>query len=147
MIYHMIYHIWYDISCCISFSSKFKKVTNLWYLIYQMIYHMIYHIWYDISCCISFNSKFKKVTNLWYLIYQMIYHMIYHIWYDISCCISFSSKLLCRRQMMLFQRTWLHSFIPANSIAPLKSPLLLRGAPDYSTDTVLGLHAEAHRKL
>ena|SRR6218665_936744 len=27
------------------------------------------------------------------------------------------------------------------------SPLLLRGAPDYSTDTVSELHAEAHRQL
>ena len=27
------------------------------------------------------------------------------------------------------------------------SPLLLRGAPDYSTDTVLEFHAEAHRQL
>src|SRR6218665_367391 len=30
--------------------------------------------------------------------------------------------------------------------APL-SPLLLRGAPDYSTDTVSEFHAEAHRQL
>src|SRR6218665_910543 len=27
------------------------------------------------------------------------------------------------------------------------SPLLLRGAPDYSTDTVSEFHAEAHRQL
>src|SRR6218665_1003459 len=27
------------------------------------------------------------------------------------------------------------------------SPLLLRGAPDYSTDTVSVFHAEAHRQL
>src|SRR6218665_179337 len=27
------------------------------------------------------------------------------------------------------------------------SPPLLRGAPDYSTDTVLEFHAEAHRQL
>src|SRR6218665_3573140 len=27
------------------------------------------------------------------------------------------------------------------------SPLLLRGAPDYSTDTVWEFHAEAHRQL
>jgi len=27
------------------------------------------------------------------------------------------------------------------------SPLLLRGAPDYSTDTVLEFHVEAHRQL
>jgi|SRR6218665_1807297 len=33
-----------------------------------------------------------------------------------------------------------HSFIPAISIAPLQSPLLLRGAPDYSTDTLSEFH-------
>jgi len=27
------------------------------------------------------------------------------------------------------------------------SPLLLGGAPDYSTDTVFEVHAEAHRQL
>src|SRR6218665_1111540 len=27
------------------------------------------------------------------------------------------------------------------------SPLLLRGAPDYSTDTISEFHAEAHRQL
>src|SRR6218665_2541106 len=29
----------------------------------------------------------------------------------------------------------------------LSSPLLLRGAPDYSTDTISEFHAEAHRQL
>ena len=38
----------------------------------------------------------------------------------------------------------IHSFIPAISIAPLQ---VLRGAPDYSTDTVSEFHAEAHRQL
>src|SRR6218665_4135216 len=44
--------------------SKFKKVTNLKYLIYKMIYHLIYYIWYDISCCISLSSKLKKSYEL-----------------------------------------------------------------------------------
>src|SRR6218665_3768160 len=42
----------------------------------------------------------------------------------------------------------IHSFIHSGHFysAP-SSPLPLRGAPDYSTDTVLEFHAEAHRQL
>ena len=39
----------------------------------------------------------------------------------------------------------IHSFSHFYS-AP-SSPLLLRGAPDYNTDTVSEFHAEAHRQL
>ena len=43
---------------------------------------------------------------------------------------------------------YIHSFIHSGHFyrAP-SSPLLLRGAPDYSTDTVSEFHAEAHRQL
>ena len=42
----------------------------------------------------------------------------------------------------------IHSFIHSGHFygAP-SSPLLLRGAPDYSTDTASEFHAEAHRQL
>ena len=42
----------------------------------------------------------------------------------------------------------IHSFIHSGQFysAP-SSPLLLRGAPDYSTDTVSKFHSEAHRQL
>ena len=42
----------------------------------------------------------------------------------------------------------IHSFIHSGHFysAP-SSPLLLRGAPDYSTDTVSEFHPEAHRQL
>src|SRR6218665_2810726 len=45
-------------------------------------------------------------------------------------------------------QTIIHSFIHSGHCysAPL-SPLLLRDAPDHSTDTVSGFHAEAHRQL
>ena len=44
--------------------------------------------------------------------------------------------------------TNIHSFIHSGHFysAP-SSPLILRGAPDHSTDTVLEFHAEAHRQL
>src|SRR6218665_3724235 len=44
--------------------------------------------------------------------------------------------------------TFIHSFIHSGHFysAP-SSPLRLRGAPDYSTDTVSEFHAEAHRQL
>ena len=44
--------------------------------------------------------------------------------------------------------SYFHSFIHSGHFytAP-SSPLLLRGAPDYSTDTVSEFHAEAHRQL
>ena len=41
-----------------------------------------------------------------------------------------------------------HSFIHSGHFYSAPSgPLLLRGAPDYSTDTVSEFHAEAHRQL
>src|SRR6218665_2490275 len=43
--------------------------------------------------------------------------------------------------------SFIHSFIPAISIVPLQVLSLLRGAPDYSTDTVSEFHTEAHRQL
>src|SRR6218665_579251 len=44
--------------------------------------------------------------------------------------------------------SFIHSFIHSGHFysAP-SSPLPLRGAPDYSTDTVSEFHAEAHRQL
>src|SRR6218665_1567004 len=46
------------------------------------------------------------------------------------------------------ENTALHSFIHSGHFysAP-SSPLLLRGAPDYRTNTVSEFHAEAHRQL
>ena len=48
----------------------------------------------------------------------------------------------------MYSNTCTHSFIHSGHFyrAP-SSPLLLRGAPDYSTDTVSEFHAEAHRQL
>src|SRR6218665_2324821 len=41
-----------------------------------------------------------------------------------------------------------HSFIHSGHFCSVpSSPLLLRGVPDYSTDTVSEFHAEAHRQL
>src|SRR6218665_574459 len=56
------------------------------------------------------------------------------------------SKQIIRKQ--LSEILFIHSFIHSGHFysAP-SSPLLLRGAPDYSTDTVSEFHAEAHRQL
>ena len=45
--------------------------------------------------------------------------------------------------------TVVHSFIHSfgHFYSAPSSPVLLRGAPDYSTDTVSEFHAEAHRQL
>src|SRR6218665_654792 len=53
----------------------------------------------------------------------------------------------CRKKERQAERDG-HSFIHSSHFysAP-SSPLLLRGAPDYSTDTVSEFHAEAHRQL
>jgi len=51
--------------------------------------------------------------------------------------------------MMLYViYVYIHSFIHSGHFfsAP-SSPLLLRGAPDYSTDTVSEFHSEANRQL
>ena len=44
---------------------------------------------------------------------------------------------------------WFNSFIHSfgHFYSAPSSPLLLKGAPDYSTDTVSEFHAEAHRQL
>src|SRR6218665_3969012 len=44
--------------------------------------------------------------------------------------------------------SFIHSFIHSGHFySASSSPLLLRGAPDYSTDTVSEFHAEAHWQL
>src|SRR6218665_1905747 len=50
--------------------------------------------------------------------------------------------------MYMLSCQFIHSFIHSGHFysAP-SSPLLLRGAPDYSTDTVSEFHAKAHRQL
>src|SRR6218665_2171096 len=50
--------------------------------------------------------------------------------------------------IMINVYAFIHLFIHSGHFysAP-SSPLLLRGAPDYSTDTVSEFHAEAHRQL
>src|SRR6218665_3339935 len=57
---------------------------------------------------------------------------------------GFSHNYLCHTVTTLSIHSFIHSghFYSAPS-----SPLLLRGAPDYSTDTVSEFHAEAHRQL
>src|SRR6218665_2316523 len=55
----------------------------------------------------------------------------------ILCCSQCSSRKL-----------HIHSFIHSGHFySTPSSPLLLRGAPDYSTDIVSEFHAEAHRQL
>jgi len=55
---------------------------------------------------------------------------------------------LLRAQGLPSPALHIHSFIHSGHFysAP-SSPLPLRGAPDYSTDTVSEFHAEAHRQL
>src|SRR6218665_843886 len=49
------------------------------------------------------------------------------------------------RTLSYFHHSFIHSF--GHFYSAHSSPLLLRGAPDYSTDTVSEFHAEAHRQL
>src|SRR6218665_2107597 len=58
--------------------------------------------------------------------------------------LPFLSPRTPRSSLYYFFYSFIHSghFYSAPS-----SPLLLRGAPDYSTDTVSEFHAEAHRQL
>src|SRR6218665_2737866 len=55
--------------------------------------------------------------------------------------IILSSALECTRNS--FFNSFIHS---GHFYSTPSSPLLLRGAPDYSTDTVSEFHAEAHRQ-
>src|SRR6218665_4027489 len=49
---------------------------------------------------------------------------------------------------MVEVNTWKHRFIHSgHSYSAPSGPLLLRGVPDYSTDTVSEFHAEAHTQL
>ena len=62
-----------------------------------------------------------------------------------AVCLALPETLLSRK---LCVAVLIHSFIHSGHFysAP-SSSLLLRGAPDYSTDTVSEFHAEAHRQL
>ena len=57
---------------------------------------------------------------------------------------AYTKHFNCKRLLALFPARTIHSghFYSAPS-----SPLLLRGAPDYSTDTASEFHVEAHRQL
>src|SRR6218665_3903684 len=48
-------------------------------------------------------------------------------------------------QVTIVLLSFIHSF--GHFYSAPSSPQLLRGAPDYSTDTVSEFHAEAHRQL
>src|SRR6218665_2757840 len=52
-----------------------------------------------------------------------------------------TKAMFCEPQ---FEDSFIHS---GHFYSSPSSPLLLRGAPDYSTDTVSEFHAEAHRQL
>src|SRR6218665_1900179 len=54
-------------------------------------------------------------------------------------------ELVSTKLLQLYIHSFIHSFRHFYSAS--SSPLLLRGAPDYSTDTVSEFHAEAHRQL
>src|SRR6218665_2981099 len=58
--------------------------------------------------------------------------------------IRLHSGVLCYRGYHIYSFI-IHSF--GHFYSAPSSPLLLRGAPDYSTDTVSEFHAEAHRQL
>ena len=54
----------------------------------------------------------------------------------------------CTKTIQLKKLTFSHSFIHSGHFySASSSPLLLRGAPDYSTDTVSKFHTKAHRQL
>src|SRR6218665_1456816 len=69
---------------------------------------------------------------------------LYEMWSKavrVSVCIGPTS--LC-----MHVYSFIHSFIHSGHFySASSSPLLLRGAPDHSTDTVSEFHAEEHRQL
>src|SRR6218665_1343116 len=73
--------------------------------------------------------------------------------HESSESVSWTHCSSLRHRDWLNQVTWwmqltLDSFIHSGHFYSASvSPLLLRGAPDYSTDTVLEFNAEAHRQL
>ena len=67
----------------------------------------------------------------------MLYHNLAYVSVSLSRLAAYSKDI-----------SFIHSFIHSGHFysAP-SSPLPLRGAPDYSTDTVSEFHDEAHRQL
>ena len=78
---------------------------------------------YDVYAC----SRFMEILYM-----SIQYHKIQH-----------NGNLIMSFLQSPEVHTFIHSFILAISIAPPSSLLLLRGAPDYSTNTVSEFHAEA----
>src|SRR6218665_318248 len=63
-------------------------------------------------------------------------------------CFKFSLPAIPPGKIFLSACLVPHSFIHSGHFYSARSsPLLLRGTPDYSTDTVSEFHAEAHRQL
>src|SRR6218665_4188992 len=64
-----------------------------------------------------------------------------------SSCINSISLWSSSITPHIFMVISFHSFHSGHFYSAPSSPLLLRGAPDYSTDTVSEVHAAAHRQL
>src|SRR6218665_2301524 len=102
----------------IEFSDKLRKDTHFIFEIFSL----------SISCTKRQACEYCK-----------IFKRIFAENYKIAHLLQIAQLHIC---------LVIHSFIHSGHFysAP-SSPLLLRGAPDYSTDTVSEFHAEAHRQL
>ena len=89
--------------------------------------HALYSCMYMYACTVCI---YVCIEHVCVIVYVCVYACM-HAFYTMHCMYAF-----------------IHSFIHSGHFysAP-SSPLLLRGAPDYSTDTVSEFHAEAHRQL
>src|SRR6218665_592757 len=73
-----------------------------------------------------------------------------HVDYCFSCCIpQVLRRIILYNPLHYIAPCTFYSFIHSfgHFYSAPSSPLLLRGAPDYNTDTVSEFHAEAHRQL
>src|SRR6218665_677058 len=95
---------------------------------------------------VSINSRIVMLLTMTTMLLTMEIMIILSSTWLLSLRAAISDCFL--HDLCRYLYSFIHSFIHSGHFysAP-SSPLLLRGAPDYSTDTVSEFHAEAHRQL
>ena len=97
---------------------------------YVCINACMYLYMYDMHVCM-YN------VYVLHLCIVFMYECLHICIYARNACIIYASMYVC-----------VYSFIHSGHFySASSSPLLLRGAPDYSTNTVSEFHAAAHRQL
>src|SRR6218665_512418 len=118
-----------------DFNFYFESITSSCQLFCVMSTQTLIVTW------IRANLNFGVSKDLWNQLLAVLSSLT--DWPEViqEWAVSFTAAYFF--PILSFIHSFIHSF--GHFYSTPSSPLLLRGAPDYSTDTVSEFHAEAHR--